>query len=104
MSEPPTNPYLEASLGLIYAKTALPIIFIMGVNGLLAVVDALFLGHYVGPEALAAVTLISSIYVLIAAPAAELCLRALTLVVLQRTARKGSVRWGLFETSRGMTS
>lgn len=67
MPAPPTNSFLEAPLGLTYAKTALPIIFVMGMNGLLAVADALFLGHFVGPEALAAVTLMFPIYMLIVA-------------------------------------
>lgn len=67
MSDTPHNSFLEAPLGVTYAKTALPIIFVMGMNGLLAVADALFLGHYVGPEALAAVTLMFPIYMLIVA-------------------------------------
>lgn len=67
MSDIPKNSYLEGPLGLTYAKTALPIIFVMGMNGLLAVADALFLGRYVGPDALAAVTLMFPIYMLIVA-------------------------------------
>ena len=67
MSDIPENSYLEAPLGLTCAKTALPIIFVMGMNGLLAVADALFLGHYVGPQALAAVTLIFPLYMLVVA-------------------------------------
>lgn len=67
MSDTPTNSFLEGPLGVTYAKTALPIIFVMGMSGLLAVADALFLGHYVGPEALAAVTLMFPIYMLIVA-------------------------------------
>ncbi|MEM7721446.1 MAG: hypothetical protein AAF376_03645 [Pseudomonadota bacterium] len=51
MSSQP-NTYLTGPLGPIYARTALPIIFVMGMNGLLAVVDALFLGHFAGPDAL----------------------------------------------------
>jgi len=43
-------------LGRAYARTALPMIFVMCANGALAVVDALFLGWFVGPKALAAVT------------------------------------------------
>ncbi|WP_244474671.1 MULTISPECIES: MATE family efflux transporter [unclassified Rhizobium] len=35
--------------------TALPMIAIMGMNGVLGIVDALFLGHFVGAEAMAAV-------------------------------------------------
>lgn len=67
MSEAPTNTFLEGPLGLTYAKTALPIIFVMGMNGLLSVADALFLGYFVGPEALAAVTLMFPFYMLVVA-------------------------------------
>ncbi|MEP1765633.1 MAG: MATE family efflux transporter [Sulfitobacter sp.] len=67
MSKPPTNTFTKGPLGAIYLKTALPIIFVMGMNGLLSVADALFLGLYVGPEALAAVTLMFPIYMLIVA-------------------------------------
>lgn len=67
MSETPQNSFTDGPLGAIYLKTALPIIFVMGMNGLLSVADALFLGIYVGPEALAAVTLMFPIYMLIVA-------------------------------------
>jgi len=62
-----TNSYLTGPLGPIYTRTALPIIFVMGMNGLLAVADALFLGHFAGPDALAAVTLMFPIYMLVVA-------------------------------------
>ncbi len=65
MSAPNTNIFLSQPLGLTYVKTALPIIFVMAVNGALAVADALFLGHFVGPEALAAVTLMFPLFMLI---------------------------------------
>ncbi|MBT0956581.1 MATE family efflux transporter [Alphaproteobacteria bacterium KMM 3653] len=64
---PPPNDFLTAPLPATYVKTALPIIFVMGMNGVLAVVDALFLGHYVGPEALAAVTLMFPAYMMVVA-------------------------------------
>ena len=67
MSTTPTNAFTTGPLGLTYVKTALPIIFVMGMSGLLSVADALFLGHYVGPDALAAVTLMFPIYMLIVA-------------------------------------
>ena len=51
----------------MYLRTALPIIFVMSMNGLLSVTDAIFLGFYVGPEALAAVTLMFPFYMLIVA-------------------------------------
>lgn len=62
-----SNSFLTGPLGPIYARTALPIIFVMGMNGLLAVVDALFLGHFAGAQALAAVTLMFPLYMLIVA-------------------------------------
>lgn len=61
------NTFLTGPLGPVYARTALPIIFVMGMNGLLAVVDALFLGHFAGADALAAVTLMFPLYMLIVA-------------------------------------
>lgn len=67
MTDTPTNRFTNGPLGTIYLKTALPIIFVMGMNGLLSVADALFLGFYVGPDALAAVTLMFPIYMLIVA-------------------------------------
>ncbi len=67
MTDTPTNTFTDGPLGAIYFKTALPIIFVMGMNGLLSVADALFLGLYVGPDALAAVTLMFPIYMLIVA-------------------------------------
>ena len=67
MSNSPTNMFTNGPLGAIYLKTALPIIFVMGMNGLLSVADAYFLGLYVGPDALAAVTLMFPIYMLIVA-------------------------------------
>ena len=62
-----TNTYVTGRLGPVYARTALPIILVMGMNGLLAVVDALFLGHFAGPDALAAVTLMFPLYMLVVA-------------------------------------
>ena len=67
MSDTPTNTFINGPLGSVYLKTALPIIFVIGMNGLLSVADALFLGIYVGPDALAAVTLMFPIYMLIVA-------------------------------------
>ncbi len=67
MSNAPQNTFTHGPIGALYVKTALPIIFVMGMNGLLSVADALFLGIYVGPEALAAVTLMFPAYMLIVA-------------------------------------
>ncbi|SNY94386.1 putative efflux protein, MATE family [Cohaesibacter sp. ES.047] len=61
------NKFTEAPLGSLFAKTALPVIFVMSMNGLLTVVDAMFLGVYVGTNALAAVTLMFPLYMLVIA-------------------------------------
>lgn len=61
------NIYLRGALLPLFAKTALPIVLIMLVNGLFTVVDAYFLGVYVGAEALVAVTLMFPFYMLIVA-------------------------------------
>lgn len=66
-SNPAPNPFTHGPLGPIFARTALPIIFVMGMNGLLAVVDAIFLGRYVGADALSAVTLVFPLYMVIVA-------------------------------------
>ncbi len=65
-----TNTFLNGPLGPVHVRTALPILFVMGMNGLLAVVDALFLGHFADAQALAAVTLMFPLYMLIVALAA----------------------------------
>lgn len=61
------NAFIHGSLGAIFAKTAIPIIFVMSMNGLQAVIDAVFLGVFVGPEALGAVTLMFPFFMIIIA-------------------------------------
>lgn len=51
----PENRFLTASPGRIFAATACPMIAIMVMNGMLGIIDAAFLGHFVGAEAMAAV-------------------------------------------------
>lgn len=53
-----SNMFLTGWLPGVFAKTAAPIIIITTVSGLFAVVDAYFLGVYVGPHALSAVSLV----------------------------------------------
>ena len=67
MSAQTHNSFLDGPLSVIFAKTALPIILVMLMNGMLTVADALFLGHFVGQQALAAVTLVFPLYMLIVA-------------------------------------
>ncbi|QDC10671.1 MATE family efflux transporter [Oceanicola sp. D3] len=61
------SPYLSAPLWPLLLRTALPISMVMMLHGLLSVVDAIFLGRYVGAEALAAVTLVFPAVMLLAA-------------------------------------
>ncbi|WP_421762115.1 MATE family efflux transporter [Devosia sp.] len=53
----PANPYTSGSIPRMFVRTAIPIIALTSISGLLSVVDAIFLGAFVGPNALEAVTL-----------------------------------------------
>ncbi|WP_298813772.1 MATE family efflux transporter [uncultured Roseibium sp.] len=64
-----TNAFTQGALVPTLLKTALPIVLVMSTNGLLTVADAMFLGHFVGPEALSAVTLMFPAYMLLVAAA-----------------------------------
>jgi len=59
--------FLNEGLGKLYAKTALPIVGIMMLSGSVTLVDAFFLGQFVGPAALAAVSFAFPIYMTLAA-------------------------------------
>ena len=65
----PENVFLKGSLGAVFARTAAPIILIMLVNGLFNLVDAWFLGVFVGAEALTAVTLMFPLFMMLIAMA-----------------------------------
>ncbi|MDP3895932.1 MAG: MATE family efflux transporter [Mesorhizobium sp.] len=62
-----SNAYLTAPVGAIIVRTALPIIFVMSMNGLLTVTDAVMLGIYVGPDAVGAVTAVFPLFMLLVA-------------------------------------
>jgi len=67
-SNPRTGPsFLQDDLTSLFVRTALPIIAIMLMNGLLTVVDAWFLGVFVGANALGAVTLVFPAFMLMVA-------------------------------------
>ena len=51
------NSFLTAPIGRVFLRNALPMTLVMAMSGLLTLVDAVFLGRFVGPEALAAVSL-----------------------------------------------
>ncbi len=57
-ANPSENRFLTAPPGRLFLANALPMTVVMTMNGLLTVADAAFLGHYVGPDALAAVSIV----------------------------------------------
>lgn len=61
------NPFLTGDLMPLFARTAAPIILMMSINGVQTLIDAWFLGAYVGADALAAVTLMFPAYMLMVA-------------------------------------
>lgn len=61
------NIFLSGSIPRLFVKTATPIIVVMSMNGLFTIVDAYFLGEYVGADALTAVTLMFPLYMLLIA-------------------------------------
>jgi len=61
------NIFLSGALPPLFARTATPIISVMVVNGLFTLVDAWFLGRYVGAAALTAVTLMFPVYMVLVA-------------------------------------
>ncbi|GAA5444296.1 multidrug export protein MepA [Microbulbifer sp. NBRC 101763] len=61
------NIFVNGALLPVFFKTAAPIILIMLVNGSFTLLDAYFLGKYVGAEALAAVTLTFPMFMLLVA-------------------------------------
>lgn len=68
MSDAPvSNMFTSGPLVPLFLRTAAPIILVMGVNGAFAVVDAYFLGVYVGARAVIAVTLMFPLYMMLVA-------------------------------------
>ncbi|MBL4891694.1 MAG: MATE family efflux transporter [Rhizobiaceae bacterium] len=61
------NMFLSGSLPILFIKTAAPIILIMMVNGFHTLIDAYFLGEFVGADALTAVTLMFPAFMLLVA-------------------------------------
>ena len=61
------NMFLDTPLGALFAKTAVPIIFVMLTNGLYTVVDGWFIGRFVGPDAFSAVTMVFPLYMMLIA-------------------------------------
>lgn len=54
---PLDNPFLTAPIGRLFLSNALPMAVVMSMGGVLNVVDGIFVGRFIGPDALAAVSL-----------------------------------------------
>jgi putative MATE family efflux protein len=54
----PGNRFLHQPPGKVFAANALPMMLIMLMNGLLNIIDAAFLGHFVGTDAMTAIGLV----------------------------------------------
>lgn len=64
---PASNIFTSGPLLPLFLRTAAPIILVMGVNGAFTVVDAYFLGVFVGARAVIAVTLMFPLYMMLVA-------------------------------------
>ncbi len=71
-SKPSSVDFLNTPLPRVFAQVCIPVIMIMTMNGLFSVVDAVILGQFVGPDAVAAVSVVF--------PAVMLSIAAVTLV------------------------
>jgi Na+-driven multidrug efflux pump len=80
MNHLPHQAYLQGSIPGTFVRTALPIILLTCANGLLAVADAVLLGLFVGPEALAAVTYVFPLTTVLAALSTMVATGMVTLV------------------------
>lgn len=60
----PDNRFLTAPTGRVFFATAFPMMLVMIMSGLLNVVDATFLGYFVGTNALAAVSIVFPVFMI----------------------------------------
>ncbi|WP_210189484.1 MATE family efflux transporter [Ochrobactrum sp. P6BS-III] len=51
------DPFLTVPVGRLFLSNALPMAVVMSMSGVLNVVDGIFVGHFIGSDALAAVSL-----------------------------------------------
>ena len=68
----PGNRFLHRPPGKVFAANALPMMLIMLMNGLLNIIDAAFLGHFVGTDAMTAIGLVFPAVMVLTALSAHL--------------------------------
>lgn len=64
---PQDNPFLSAPIGRLFLSNALPMAVVMSMSGILNLVDGVFVGRFIGAEALAAVSLAFPVVMLMSA-------------------------------------
>lgn len=64
---PQDNPFLTAPIGRLFVSNAVPMAVVMSMSGILSVVDGVFVGRFIGPAALAAVSLAFPIVMILSA-------------------------------------
>ncbi|WP_199224184.1 MATE family efflux transporter [Saccharospirillum sp. MSK14-1] len=94
--------FLHDDLTSLFARTALPIIAIMLMNGLLTVVDAWFLGVFVGADALGAVTLVFPAFMLMVALSTLISAGMSSLLARHLGAGRTEQAQGVFVAAQGL--
>jgi putative MATE family efflux protein len=97
------NAYTHDSIAVTFARTALPIILLTSVNGLLTVVDAMFLGAFVGPDALTAVTMVFPVSMLLFALATMISTGMASVLGRLLGANKLDAARGIFAGAHGLS-
>ncbi|WP_198650574.1 MATE family efflux transporter [Saccharospirillum mangrovi] len=97
-----SSAFVQADLPVLFARTALPIIAIMLMNGLLTVVDARFLGIFVGADALGAVTLVFPAFMLMVALSSLISAGMSSLLARHLGARRPELAQAVFVSALGL--
>jgi putative MATE family efflux protein len=96
------NRFLTATIGRLFVTNALPMMVMMLMSGMLAVVDAAFLGHFVGPDALAAVSLVFPILMVTIALSTLVSGGMSSLLARQLGARQHNDAMAVFAQAHGL--
>ncbi|MCX7288582.1 MAG: MATE family efflux transporter [Rhodobacterales bacterium] len=96
------NRFLTAPIGRLFVTNALPMMVMMLMSGMLSVVDAAFLGHFVGPDALAAVSLVFPILMVTIALSTLVSGGMSSLLARQLGARQDNDATAVFAQAHGL--
>jgi putative MATE family efflux protein len=96
------NRFLTAPIRRLFVTNALPMMVMMLMSGMLSVVDAAFLGHFVGPDALAAVSLVFPILMVTIALSTLVSGGMSSLLARQLGARQHNAAMAVFAQAHGL--